>query len=201
MKKHNPKNEKIPTPFVCPDNYFENFSEKLHKRIAGNIEPEKVSKKLPFGVPENYFELLPQRIMKRIASLNKKVWYQEQRTWQWAVAACSVVFLVWIGLNVASERTKSPTEEAEKQLVENLEKLDKQELEQYLVANHYKEIVFEELQNTKIPIQTQVIKDDAALFRDLNKDDLEQAITEDFLREIIEDEMQNEINPEKKDTI
>ena len=191
MKNFNLENKKISPPFGNPENYFEKFSEKLHKRIEGNLEPEGVSKKLPFGIPQNYFEYLPQRIMKRIASLNKKVWYQEKRTWYWAMAACSLFFLIWTRQNLPPEYTKSPIEKVEIQLSEKLKSIDKEELEQYLVSNQHKEFVLSELQKVKIEVKdklTQHSENIDILLQEVSKDDLEEAIPEQFFKEAIDDE-------------
>lgn len=191
MKKFDLHKQKIPNPFVEPENYSEKFAENLYKRIEGNEEPARVSKKLPFGTPQNYFELLPQRIMKRIATLKKKVWYREKRTWQWAVLTCSVVFLVWAGQNLLSEYTKSAAEKAEIQLSKKLKSIDKEELEQFLVSNQHKEFVLSELQKVKIEVKdklTQHSENIDILLQEVSKDDLEEAIPEQFLKEAIDDE-------------
>ncbi|MFN3316593.1 MAG: hypothetical protein ACK40K_07260 [Raineya sp.] len=189
----NDLNKKL--PFTNPENYFEDFSERLQKRIDGETEPKGVSRKLPFAVPEKYFDLLPQRIMKRIASLRKKVWYKEKTTWQWAVATCSFVFLVWFGQNIwfGSDTKK----QAETELIGELKKINKEEIEEYLVANYTKISVLDELPKNVIEIkkdfqQEEKLKD--TLFHNLPKETLEEMIPENMLEEILETEFDEQSN-------
>lgn len=193
MKKFHLNNLNKKNPFTNPENYFEDFYERLQKRIDGETEPKGVARKLPFGVPEKYFDLLPQRIMKRIAS-QKKVWYKEKTTWQWAVTACGFVFLIWFGQNIwFGSDTKKQTET---ELVSKLKKIDKQEIEEYLVANYIKISVLDELPNNieikKDFEQKEKVKD--TLFHNLPKEALEEIIPENFLEEILENEFDEQSN-------
>jgi hypothetical protein len=189
MKKIEINKHKLNSPFATPEGYFEDFSDKLQKRIEGSYEPEKISKKLPFGVPEKYFELLPQRIAGRIAQQKKQIWYKEP-AWQWAIAACSVVLLVWIGQNVWWEVYKNPLEKAEATLITQLKKIDKEEIEQYLVANHRKVVALDEVQQSSIEPNNEVKKkqkNNDTLFQDLPKEVLEEVIPESIFQEVLEE--------------
>ena len=195
MKKFDIKNKKVQTPFTNPENYFETFSEKLQKRIDGEIEPEYISKRTPFGFPEKYFELLPQRIMKRIASAKKKVWYRERYSWRWATIACSLLLLAWLGQDVWLYFNQKPIEKAEAKLIEDLKSIDKEDIEHYLVSNQSKVVLFEELQESKIEIKnTPKTKSEKSkgLFDSIPKNDLEELIPEEMWKEVIEEELGEE---------
>ncbi len=189
MKKFDINKHKLNNPFVPPESYFADFSDKLQKRIEGSYEPEKISKKLPFSVPEKYFELLPQRIAGRIAQLKKPIWYKEP-VWQWAIAVCSVVLVAWIGQNVWWETYKNPLEKAEATLITQLKKIDKEEIEQYLVANHRKVVVLDEVQKSSIEPNNEATKkqkNNDTLFQDMPKEALEEVIPESIFQEVLEE--------------
>jgi hypothetical protein len=183
MKKFSLNDKKHETPFVSPENYFENLGERLQKRIQGEQEPVKISRKLPFGVPENYFELLPQRIMKRISSLKPKVWYKERTTWQWAMAACSLVLLVWVGNSWFAEKNTSKQIE----ISEKLQNIDNEELENYIAFNPHREVIFDEIKETDISLE-KIQKSNETITQDLPKEDLEDQLPEHFLQEMLEEE-------------
>jgi hypothetical protein len=187
MKKFSLNDKKHETPFVSPENYFENLGERVQKRIQGEQEPVKISRKLPFGVPENYFELLPQRIMKRISSLKPKVWYKERTTWQWAMAACSLVLLVWVGNSWFAEKSNSKQVE----ISEKLKNIDKEELENYIAFNPHREVIFDEIKDADIISEKfieEIQKHTETKIQDLPKEDLEDQLPEHLLQEMLEEE-------------
>jgi len=201
MKKFSLNDKKHESPFVSPKNYFENLSERVQKRIQGEQEPAKVSRKLPFGVPENYFELLPQRIMKRISSLKPKVWYKECTTWQWAMAACSLVLLVWVGNSWFAEKSNSKQVE----ISEKLKNIDNEELENYIVFNPHKEVIFDEIKKFDISLE-KIQKDNEPITQDLPEENLEEQLLENFLQEMLEEELnevdlENILQEQENDTI
>ncbi|GAB4123694.1 MAG: hypothetical protein OHK0045_03550 [Raineya sp.] len=207
MKKFKLENTRIEPPFKSPENYFEDFSTKLQKRIEGETEPEGVSKKSPFGVPERYFDILPQKIMNRVTSLRKKVWYKERVTWQWATLACSFLALIWFGQNFWWHTHTSPIGEAEAQLLDELKKIDDEEVEQYLVANKNQDLLLEELRKYNVEVKEmpkKKLNDTSEFLENLPKKDLEEFIPEDMLQEIVEEELggeSNEVIFSEKDTM
>lgn len=190
MKKVNLHTDKLNNPFVSPENYFEEFSERLQKRIEGNYEPQKISKKLPFGVPENYFELLPQKIAQRIALLKKKIWYKEP-AWQWAMATCTAIVLVFVGQSLWLKVYQNSQEKAEIALLKKLKTIEKEEIEQYLVANHRQMTLLEEIPKSNLEAIEEALEKNTnndTLLQELPKEVLEETIPQNMLQEMIEEE-------------
>ena len=62
------KNEKYHSGFTTPDNYFENFEDKLFDRLNEEQLPENSG----FRVPEGYFKGLEDRVMELVHTTETK---------------------------------------------------------------------------------------------------------------------------------
>jgi hypothetical protein len=178
MKKFDLENNKKQPPFGTPDGYFEAFIGKLEDRIQGETVPKKATKKLPFGVPENYFELLPQYIAKRIEALLPKVWYK-QPSFKWAFAGTNLaVVCVFVWFNFF--RTENYAHQADKELVESLKTISKEELIQYLAYHTPQEAL---AQAQEMPINQEVYQQKVEVIQDTTTPKIQKNITTEELLE------------------
>lgn len=183
MKAENKKNFTL--PFETPPNYFEQLGERLGKRLQGETEPAGVHKTLPFSLPEKYFEWLPQRIMQKVQSLESGLLGHQKAYWQWTlrlgVATMVVLAVIWI----------VPKSDAQKDLGElrkNLQKIDKTELEYYLLTQHQTHLEAELFdKNIQIP-EMQPYQPDSLHIR---KKDLEEVLPDERIEEILQQELEN----------
>lgn len=183
MKAENKK--KFTLPFETPPNYFEQLGERLEKRLQGEIEPKGVHKTLPFSLPEKYFEWLPQRIMQKVQNLRRGLAWHQKAHWQWSlrlgVATMLVLAVIW-------SIPKSDTQTELSKLKENLQKVDKKELEYFLLTHHQTHLEAELFgKNIQLP-EMQAYQSDSLRIR---KKDLEEVLPDEHIEEVLQQELEN----------
>ncbi|MCS6794944.1 MAG: hypothetical protein NZ516_03200 [Raineya sp.] len=186
MKPEN--NSKIKLPFGTPENYFEEFSSRLEKRLKGEAEPKGLHKTLPFKVPDRYFEWLPQRIMQKIQGMRTQIAWYEKIQWHWigrmgAVTAVMVLLIMWF-LPQKDTQTENLAD-----LQKELAKVDKKELEYYLIIHHTSSLEAEILStNADISINHSENLQDSL---HLEKKTLEEVLPDENVEEILHQELEN----------
>jgi hypothetical protein len=183
MRTHNEKPVKL--PFETPPNYFEEFENRLEKRLKGEYEPKGIHKNLPFGLPESYFELLPQKIMQKIQNLRRAWAWYETPFGIWTIRL-GVATMIIFAIVLIFPKTDNSTAVAE--LKKNLETINKKELELYLFA-HYQNHLEAELfdKDIQLPEMHQYQPDSLQI----RKKDLEEVLPDEHIEEILQQELEN----------
>ncbi len=183
MKQENKKNIKL--PFQTPANYFEQLGQLIEKRLQGEIAPQGLPKTLPFNLPEKYFEWLPQKIMQKVQSLRSGLAWHQKAHWQWTlrlgVATMVVLAVIWI-------IPKSDTQKDLAELKQSLQKIDKAELEYYLLRYHQTYLEAELFGKNIQLTEMQSYQPDSL---DIRKKDFEDILPDEHIEEILQQELEN----------
>lgn len=102
------KEEKHIHGFKTPENYFENFDERLFAKM----EEELLPKEPGFKVPDNYFETLEEKLLTNVFASEKQLrripLFQNRAViWGMAIAACVAVIFTVVKTNTASNSITS----------------------------------------------------------------------------------------------
>ncbi len=102
------KNRKNISGFAVPENYFDNFQERLFNRI----EEEKLPKSAGFSVPEGYFNTLEDRILSSSplsGSRAKVMPLFRRRNYGYAAAVAACLLLGYFIFNMGQVQLTTDT--------------------------------------------------------------------------------------------
>jgi len=90
-------------PYEVPDNYFDQFPDKLMSVITAESMVSKLTPKNPYTVPVGYFEQLPQQILaaaKEQGKSNDKLIALSSNIWKRTRLAAAAVLLLLTGMGI-----------------------------------------------------------------------------------------------------
>ena len=155
--------------FKVPENYFENFSQKIETRIFEENIKKQFGNKNPFNVPENYFENFKSDIFGKRKNKFARI-IKITRPWLSAAAGIIIIFTLWQFLLTGIENKNNHAEDNDSLKSENT----------FVIANYQSDINTIDIKYLEPEINAYIDEADVdQIYEDVNEDNSEVKINSD----------------------